>query len=222
MNVQAQAAESIAHELQLALVLRLRFLTQTPGRGIARIGERFLAHRCLAGVEVIELGGSKEHLAANFDDGRVSRPGEFLRNGRNESNVFRHVLAGGAITAGRRLDEHPVFITHAESQSVDLELAQPPHWSTRIAFGLGHPFGQLVEGKNVVQAVQPFEVHDGGEQGGAGRAAHLLSGAILALHLREFAFDAVQPGHEFVVLRVRDQRLVAPVIGARVFADAVA
>ncbi|CAB4871236.1 unannotated protein [freshwater metagenome] len=220
VNVKAQALQTILHEFQLAFVFGLCFLPKTPRRGIARVCKGLLAERGLSCIKLVKLDGSEKHFTSNLDDIGVTIASQFLWNRGDEPNVLGHVFTRNAITTRRRLDEDAVFITHAKRKSVDLHFTQPPHRLAGIAFGLGHPFAEFLDRKHVVEAIQTVKVHDRVEQRRV-RSGDTLGRTVLTLDFREFPLDLIEPAQQFVIICIRNERLVSGIVGIREFRDCV-
>ena len=189
-------------------------LPQRAGRRVPRVGEGGLARVEQRLVQLAERLDRHEHLAPDLQHGRM--PGA-LQPGRDRGDgpdVRRDVLAGAPVAPGRRLDQRAVPVDEVDGQPVDLQLAQegpavPPSLTP------GRPAAQVLEGENVVQAEQPFEVLDRGEQGGD-RPVHGLGRRVRRAQVRVLLLERAQLAHLGVVVDVGDRRRVedvVPVVG---------
>ena len=161
-------------------------LAQAAGGGVARVREGLAAGVVGVLVQAHEAVLGHVDLAADLDglpEAGVGDLGEALRRERvgdvlDGEDVGGHVLARGAVAAGRRADELGVFVGERDAEAVDLELA-----------GVGDgPFGRRAEG--LVGAREPLvelgEVHrvvDG---------VHALGMANRLELLRDVAADALR------------------------------
>ena len=156
---------------------------------VARVCELLLAGRRLPTVQGLKLFRLKENLAANLNDIGDTRAGQPLRNSRNERNVLGDILADDTVTAGCRLNEYTLLVTHVERKAVNLYFTQPPHVCSHIASDSCEPRIEFLVGKNVVEAVHPFTMCDRVKQSRLGGATDLLSRAVLALNLGKSPFE---------------------------------
>ena len=115
-------ADAVADHAELSLLHVLRvLLPQSPGRGVARVGERLAAFLLAQLVELREVLGADEHLAADLEE-RRGVAGEFLRDVLDDPRVGGDVLTGGAVAAGGRAGQLAVFVNEVDGQPVDLQL----------------------------------------------------------------------------------------------------
>ena len=105
-------------------------LAHRPRRGIARIGEGFLAVRGLAVVQGGEILLGHVDLAAHLEDLRRV-VGQALGDVRDRAGVRGDGLALGPVAAGRGLDQPTVHVTQRQREPVDLGLGGIGHGLVR-------------------------------------------------------------------------------------------
>ncbi|MDQ1110572.1 hypothetical protein QE418_000020 [Microbacterium testaceum] len=204
----------------LGLLFVERASAATTGRTLARLGQRALPELALPAIEVLEGRDGDEDLASHLDDRGVALTRELTRDVGQTQRVLGHDLAHPPVAARRGRCEHPVLVTQADREPVDLQLAQPVHLSARGGLGLDGPVAKLVGREDVVEAEHALGVLDRREIGGLGRA-HRQRGAVLPLQLGVKAFERLEPVHPPVVGRVVDDLGIAPVVGVARADDAL-
>ena len=201
-------------------------LPERPGSGVSRIGEELFAFRFLAGVERLEVLLMHDAFAADFKHLRIF-PGELQRNRADRADVFRHVLAHGAVAAGGCRNEDARFVAQRERQSIELQFAvvfngRIGFRETQImtnafvkgfcAFARKVRFRMNREHRNLVGNLAEALTHG---------AAHAKGRRRWALQLREARFEGFELIPGAVVLRIRHARriehvvLVAPAFNLR-------
>ena len=218
-------AEAVADHPQLAAggdggIL----LPQRARRAVARIGERRLALRDQAGVELLEVGDPEEHLAAHLEHSRhreLLGAGELLGHVVDGAGVERDVLAGAAVAAGGRAHQPAVAVHQRQRDPVDLQLAQVVRVVADLALDPAGPGRQLVGREHVVQAEHPLEVVGRGEVGGEARAADQLRRRVGRAQLGMLVLERLQLAQQLVELRVGDDRRVPHVVAELVLAHLV-
>ena len=114
-------APGIGEEAQLSLRRNRRVeLAQRTGRGIARVGIERQSGRIPAGVQRCEIVLAHIDFAADFDIARRFRAFEAFRQVDHGPQIGRHVLADGAVSAGRAQNERAVAVVDRGRQAVDL------------------------------------------------------------------------------------------------------
>ena len=187
--------------------------------GIARIGERLLAHRRLAAVQAVERAPRHEHLAAHLEQRRCAIADETQRHGADRADVRRDVLAFRPVAASRGLHEAAVLVTQADGEAVDLGLrgvSDLLHVETFADAPVEVDDVLVAEG--VVERQHRHGVHDLGELARDG-AAHPLGGRIRRHEIRVGALEFAQLAEERVVARVGDLGIVEDVIAVVVVLD---
>ena len=140
--------------------------------------------------------------------------GEPRRDGGDGPDVRRDVLAGAPVAPGGRLDQRAVPVDEVDRQPVDLQLAQVRPGAAEPRDPV-RPAAQVLIGEDVVQAEQPLQVLDRGEQRGY-RPVHGLGRRVGRAQVRVLLLERAQLAHRGVVLDVGDRgRIedVVPVIG---------
>ena len=199
-------------------------LAERAGGGVAGVGQRRLAGLDQGLVEFGEGLRGNEDLAADLHLGREVVAGQLLRDFLDGQDVVGDVLAGVAVPAGGGPDQFAVAVEEVDRQAVDLEFREPGGTGAAVAqlgdacLGLGDPGLEFLEGKDVLEAVHPLQMFDGGK-GGGHFAAHLLGGRIVGHQFGVHCFDRFEAPEEFVELGVRNGRRVLLVVGKAVFAD---
>jgi hypothetical protein len=96
-------------------------LPEAPRRRVAGVHEHLLAALARELVHPLEACDRHEHLAPRLEEwpGHTSQP---LRHGADGAHVRRHVLAGNAITPGRRALEQASAIDHAHGEPIEFRL----------------------------------------------------------------------------------------------------
>ena len=180
-------------------------LAQRTCRCVTRVREGVLAGGNHGLVELLEVGGGDEHLAANLDFFGVALAAQLLRDAGDGAHVVGDVLAGGAVTAGCRAHEGAVAVKQVHGQAVDLQLGEPARGGAgKVAdalLGLGQPGAQLLEGEDVLEGVHAFQVGDGRE-GFDGFAADLLGGRVVGDDERVLGLDDFEAAVESIVLGI--------------------
>ena len=148
--------------------------------GVARVREQGLPPLGARGVQLLEYGAGHIDLAAHYEPRR--RVPEPLGQVADGFQVLRHVLAGDAVAARRAADEYAVFVLerHGEAVYLRLDAVLPAGDGGGDALVEG---AQLLEGEDVVQALERHLVHDGRERA-LRRAADVLRGGIGVKKLR--------------------------------------
>ena len=171
-------SEAVADHPQLAARGDGRILlAQRAGGAVAGIGERRLALCDEAGVEVLEVGDTEEHLTAHLEHLRNREflgAGELFGDVVDGARVQRDVLAGATVATGGRPLQPSVAIHQRQRDPVDLELAQVVRVVADLALGARSPRRELVRREHVVEGQHPLEVVGRGEVGGESRAADEL------------------------------------------------
>ncbi len=191
-------------------------LAQRARPTVAWIGIGRQARLLALGVDAGKLGLGHVDLAADFGRSRFAQP---LGQGLDRAQVGGHVLAGGAVAAGRALDEPATFVTQGDGQAVDLELGHVTEVGGRLGgrrqaqptahSGVEGP--QLVLGKDVAQREhRPLmaDLAEGTRWGGA----NALGWRAGRDKLREGGLDGDQLAHQRVVLGVGDLGRVVLVV----------
>ena len=183
------------------------FLPERSGRCVAGIGELFEPGGPLPRVEAVEFGERNEDFAPNFDEiGEIPLQGP--RHGRNGANVRGDVLPRHPVAARRADGELAPDVAKVDGQTVDFHLGG----ASRGPGGPLVPLFEVVEGEDVLQRVEPFEVCDVFEARGCGGADGLGRRGI-DRQLGMLRLEAPQFSDEAVVVLVGDDRLVARMIG---------
>jgi hypothetical protein len=151
---------------------------------------------------------------------RTSRTaGEAQRNLPNGAYVLRHILAGLAVAARRRLDQDAAGIAQADRQAVELELGR-----VLDRRGLGRQFQQLAHagieglgtrGAGIGLGTDRQHRHDmaNRREGGQRLAANPLRRRIGGQQFRMRFLERLQFPEQAVVLGVRNGRRIEDVIG---------
>jgi hypothetical protein len=89
------------------------FLAQTPGCGVAGIGELLGAEFALTAVEFLEVGFGEEDLTAHLHPSAyaVAQRGRHVMNG---ADILRDVFADSPVAAGGGLRETAVYVIDGE------------------------------------------------------------------------------------------------------------
>ena len=218
-------AELVAPERQLALLGDPRvLLTQTAGRGIARVGEARLPGSGGTLVERLEAGEGHVDLAAHIDHRRRTRA-ELVRQRGDGGHVGRDVLAHPSVATGGGLHEAAALVAQADREAVDLELAH--------VGGGGHlgpaeaashalaPGGQLGGVHRVVEAGHRHAMGHRRERGTGDhpRRPHLLGRRIREHEIGVRRLERAQLAHQLVVVGIADLGRVEAVVAVVVVAD---
>jgi len=183
------------------------FLPKRSGRRVAGIGELLEPGGPLPRVEAVEFGERNEDFAPNFDDvGEI--PAQRPRHGRNGANVRGDVLSRHSVAARRSDGELAPDVAKVDGETVDFNLGG----AFRGPGGPLVPLFEVVEGEDVLQRVEPFEVRDALEARGWG-GADGLGGRGIDRQLGMLRLEAPQFADEAVVVLVGDDRLVARMVG---------
>ncbi|GAP61558.1 hypothetical protein AHiyo1_52720, partial [Arthrobacter sp. Hiyo1] len=202
------------------------FLAQGAGRGVAGVGQRRLAGLDQRFVEFGECLGRNEDFAPDFHLGRISAAAELARDLLDGEHVVGDVLARGAVSARGGTDQLAIAVQQVHCQAVDLQLRQPRNAGSRRAqlfdrsLGLADPRFQLVEREDVLQAVHPLEVLDGGESS-RHLAAYFLCGRIVGHELGMQGLELLEAAVQGVELGIRNRRRIFLVVRVAVLADEV-
>jgi hypothetical protein len=129
--------------------------------------------------------------------------GEPGRDGGDRPDVRRDVLAGPPVAPGRRLDQCAVPVDQVDRQPVDLQLAQVRPGAAEPGDPV-RPAAEVLVGEHVVQAEQPLQVLDRGEQRrdrpvyGLGRRVRRAQLGVLLLKCAQLAHLGVVSMSEIV------------------------
>ena len=165
-------------------------------------------------VQTMELFNRQIDLAAYFQPLRLLGYEAFKLQGYSAdgAQVAGYVFPRGAIPSGRTLDEHAVFVSEIDSQTVYLQFA---HHVERIIVQQPRdapvPGGQFVEVEGVSQAEHRARMLDLGE-GRRRLPSDSLRRRIGGEQLRVFRLDLPQFAQQEVVLPVADYRVVQRVV----------
>ena len=218
-NVQAGARADAVHvHAQRARGGNRRvLLAQGACRGVTRVREGVLAGGNHGLVELLEVGGGDEHLAANLDFFGVVLTGQLLRDARDGAHIVGDVFAGGAVAAGCRAHEGAVAVEQVHGEAVNLQLGQPLRCGagegSDALFGLGQPGAELFEGENILEGVHALQVGDGCESLD-GFTANFLSGRVVRDQVRVLRLNDFEAAVELIVLGVREEGRILVVVGA--------
>ena len=165
-------------------------LFERPGGGIARIGERRLPDVFPLPVQSFERAERHQHLAANFEKGRVIVPGKPQRHGADRPYVRRHVVAARPVAARHGLRQATVLISQADRRAVEFQLAYVFHRFHLLA-DANIEFVQLVERIGIRQRQHRITVFHGAKL--IGRiAADAMRRRIGIVELRVGFFELLQ------------------------------
>ena len=220
VRVGQRPAFDLAHAVGVEAERALRgerrvHLAQRAGRAVARIGQHLAAVFARLRVVAFEVGTAHIDLAAHFQHRWPAAAGQLLRNHRDGAQVGGHVLAGGAVTAGRALHEHAVLVAQADRQAIQLGFGRK-HQVVAIQplADAADEIAHLVIAEGIAQRQHRHRMDDRREAPGR-RRTHLAGRRIGAGQLGMRAFQRFQLPHQRVVLRVGDvgiiQLVVAPV-----------
>jgi hypothetical protein len=185
-------------------------LPQRSGGRVPRVGERGLARVEQGLVQLPERLDREEHLAPDLKDGRPARAFQPRGDGSDRPDVRRDVLAGAPVAPGGRLDQRAVGVHEVDREPVDLQLAQVRTIPAEPG-GAVRPAAQVFVGEDVIQAEQPLQMLDRGEQR-RDRAVHSLGRRVRRAQVRVLLLDRAQLAHLGVVVDVGDGRRVEHVI----------
>ena len=197
--------DAVADHAQFALLHVFRvLLPQAARRRVARVGEGLAALLLAQLVELGEILGPDEHLAADLQKCRrlASEP---VRDVFNHPGVGRDVLARGAVAARGRAREFAVFVDEVDGKPVDLQLGQIR------ARGFGQPLAHFVFVEDVVQAHHALGVAHVRKRVVGGRGADLLRRRIRHGELWVFLLQSLEAAEQLVELAVGDDRLTVVV-----------
>ena len=195
------------------------FLAQGTGGGVTCIDEGLFPSLDAGLVEGCKVGDREVDLAAHLDAGGGGA-GEGLRDRGDGSRVGGDVFADVTVASGRGAHEATILIEEVDREAVDLHFGR--HLEVGDAGGLGHaglPPGKFLEREHVVEGHHLGEVAHLGEAG-VDAAAHAHRGRVGTAQLRIALLDLFDLAVHAVVVRVRDRRRIAVVVGGTRLLDA--
>ena len=193
--------DAVADHAQLALFHVFRvLLPQAARRRVARVSKGLATFLLAQLVELGEILGPDEHLAADLQKcRRLAR--EPVRDVLDHPRVGGDVFAGGAVATGGGTDKLAVFVDEVDGQPVDFQLGQIR------ARGFGQPLAHLVFVENVVQAHHALGVGDVRKRVVGGRGANFLRRRIRHGELRVRLLQRLEAPEQLVEFAVGDDRL---------------
>ena len=173
-------------------------------------------------VPALEVGARHVDLAAHLQHRRPAFAFEPVRDDRDRAQVGGHVLAGGAIAAGRALHEHAALVAQADRQPVQLGLGGEHQVVAIQAFAdAADEIGHLLVAEGVAQRQHRHRMGDLREAAGR-RRAHLggRRGRVGEFGMR--AFQRLEFAYQRVVVGVGQVRVVDLVVAPVGILDAAA
>ncbi len=197
------------------------FMRSVPAAALRGLENGRLAGLGPGGVELLELLGREEHLAAHLDIGRdgVLLAGlEPVRDRADRADVGRDVLADAAVATRDAAGQHAVLVRQRDRQAIDLELAEELGVVDAFAQDARVPALELLDRERVVEAVEPLPVLVGLERR-RDHAADLLRRRVGRAELGQLLLEALELADQLVVVVVGDDRCVVAVIALPMLLD---
>ena len=151
-------------------------LTQRPGSSIAWVGERVAPLLHQGGVETLEVGHGKEHLAAHLEQIGHIHTAKSRGDGLDGSYIGGDVLPDPAVATSGTAHQTSSSVHQIDGEPIDLEFAEKSHRCVGSFGGARQPGRHLVAIEDVVQTEQPLQVLHRGELGDPLRCPDPLSG----------------------------------------------
>ena len=205
------------NDIEPALLRHLRVkLTHGSGGGVARIGKECFPLDLAAAIVLKKHVARHIYLAA--DDQPFGSIFQFKRDIAQDPEIFRHVLAGGAVAARRALIEHAVPVFERHRKPVDLWFDRVHRLTAESLVGLADEVRQFVIRKNIAERFERYLVMHRGEFLRT-VAADMLRRRVRRNGFRMLRLQLFQTAHHRVIFKIGNGWGILVVIGYAVAAQ---